>query len=199
VTPRVAALVLAAGLSRRMGGANKLLAPFEGAPLIARVVDTALASPARPVCVVTGHDAGALRAALSGREVVFAHNPAPEAGLASSLRAGLAALPAGLDGVLVCLGDMPWVRPAHLAALLAAFAAPERPICVPRFEGRRGNPVLWPARHFGAMAALAGDAGARGLLDAHAAEVCYVPVADAGVTRDVDTPADLPAARGAPP
>lgn len=184
----VAALVLAAGLSRRMG-ANKLLAELGGEPLVARAVDAALGSRARPVVVVLGHEAERVRAALAGRAVVFARNEAPAAGLSASLRAGLAALPAGAAGTLVCLADMPWVRASHLDALLAAFERdPRRPICVPTFEGRRGHPVLWPARHFPALDALRGDRGARELLDVFAAELCYVPVADAGVTRDVDTP-----------
>ncbi len=191
---RVAAVVLAAGLSRRMGAANKLLAEIDGAPLVARCVDVVLASAARPVVVVTGHDAPRVRAALAGREVIFVENPEPAAGLAASLRTGVTALGAPLDGALICLGDMPWVRSDHIAALIAAFAASaERPICVPTHDGKRGNPVLWPARHFAAIAALTGDRGARSLLDAHADEVCYVPVADPGVTLDVDTPEALAA------
>jgi molybdenum cofactor cytidylyltransferase len=189
---RVGAVVLAAGLSRRMGAANKLLLDVDGAPMLARCVDAALASSARPVVVVTGHEAAAVRAALAGREVIFVHNPEPEAGLASSLRLGIAALGEKVDGAVVCLGDMPWVRAEHIEVLIAAFeASGERPICVPTHDRKRGNPVLWPARHFAAIAALTGDSGARSLLDAHAGEVCYVPVADPGVTLDVDTPEAL--------
>jgi molybdenum cofactor cytidylyltransferase len=194
--PRVGALVLAAGLSRRMNGANKLLAELGGRPVVAHAVDAVLASPARPVLVVTGHEAERVRAALAGRAVAFAHNPEPGAGLSASLRAGLAALGDEVDAALVCLADMPCVRAETVAALIAAFGASgRRAICAPSFEGRRGNPVLWPARFFPALAALAGDAGARALLDAHAGQVCYVPVADAGVTLDVDTPEALAALR----
>jgi molybdenum cofactor cytidylyltransferase len=180
-----------------MGGANKLLVALDGAPVVAHAVDAVLATRARPLLVVTGHEAERVRAALAGRALVFVHNPDYAAGLSSSLRAGLAAFGAAVDGALVCLADMPWVRPVHIEALIAAFEARgERPICVPSFEGRRGNPVLWPARHFAAIAALSGDAGARSLLEVHAEEVCHVPVADPGVTLDVDTPAALGAAGG---
>jgi molybdenum cofactor cytidylyltransferase len=190
---RVAALVLAAGFSRRMGGANKLLAPLEGAPVIARVVDAVLASRARPVVVVTGHDAEAVRGALAGRDVCFAHNPAPAEGLSASLRTGLTALE-DVDGALVCLGDMPWVRATHIDALLASFEGRrDEPICAPTWQGQRGHPVLWPKRHFAALAALRGDAGGRALIAAHAGEIYSVPVADAGVTLDVDTPEALAA------
>lgn len=194
--PRVGALVLAAGLSRRMNGANKLLAELGGRAVVACAVDAVLASRARPVVVVTGHEAERVRAALAGRDVRFAHNAAFGAGLSTSLRAGLAALGGELDAALVCLADMPRVRAAHVDALIAAFeASGGRAIAAPRFEGRRGNPVLWPARFLPALAALPGDAGARALLDAHAGEVCYVPVADAGVVLDVDTPEALAALR----
>jgi molybdenum cofactor cytidylyltransferase len=193
----VGALVLAAGLSRRMNGANKLLAVLGGRTVVARAVDAALASPARPVVVVTGHDAERVRAALAGRALRFAHNPEPAAGLSGSLRTGLAALGGEVDAAVVCLGDMPFVRAEHIAALVEAFArSGGRAICAPSFEGRRGNPVLWPARFFPELAALSGDAGARERLDAHAGEVCYVPAADAGVTLDVDTPEALAALEG---
>ena len=196
LAPAVGAVVLAAGVSRRMGEASKLLAEIDGAPLVARCVDAVLASRARPVVVVTGYEAARVRAALAGRELSFVHNPDAAAGLASSLRAGIAALGEKVDAAVVCLADMPWVRAEHIDALIAAFlASGERPICVPTFGLERGNPVLWPARHFAEIAALSGDGGARSLLEAHAEEVCTVPVADPGVTLDVDTPAALAAAR----
>jgi molybdenum cofactor cytidylyltransferase len=184
-------VVLAAGLSRRMGEANKLLLEVEGGPMVARCVDAVLGSAARPVVVVTGHEQARVRAALAGRELIFVHNPEPAQGLATSLRTGIAALGDELAGAVVCLGDMPWVHAGQIEALLAAFAASdERSICVPTFDGKRGNPVLWPARYFAEIRALTGDSGARSLLAAHADEVCYVPVSNPGVTLDVDTPLD---------
>jgi molybdenum cofactor cytidylyltransferase len=184
-------VVLAAGRSSRAGGVNKLLAPLGGDPLIAHAVDAALASRAATVVVVTGHQAPRVRAALAGRDVRFAHNRYYARGLSSSLRRGLVSLDPAFEGALVCLGDMPWVRAADLDALIAAFARTDRPICVPTRGRRRGNPVLWPARHFAALRALQGDVGARSLLRRYAREVVRVPMSDAGVTRDVDTPADL--------
>ena len=181
-----------------MGPANKLLAELDGEPLIARAVDAALASRAANVVVVIGHQAARVRAALAGRDVAFAHNRYYARGLSSSLRRGLSALDPEVEGALICLGDMPWVTAADLDALVAAFARASRPICVPMRGRRRGNPVLWPARHFPALRSLHGDVGARGLLRRYAREVLRVPMPDAGVTRDVDTPWDLIAARTAP-
>lgn len=185
--PRIAAVVLAAGRSRRMEGPNKLIADVGGAPMIARVVDTLLSTPLRPVVVVLGHEAERVRDALPGRGVRFVVNPDAAEGMSTSLRAGLDALE-GVDAALVCLGDMPWVRPAHVEALCAAFDPMEgRAICVPFHEGKRGNPVLWAARYFDEMRALSGDTGARELLERHGDAVWSVPVDDAGVTLDVDT------------
>ena len=194
----VAAVVLAAGTSSRMRGTNKLLAELDGKPVVAHAVDAALASRAANVVVVTGHQAARVRDALAGRDVAFAHNRYFARGLSSSLRCGLRALDPVISGALICLGDMPWVSRADLDALIAAFARGDAPICVPTRAGRRGNPVLWPARHFAALRALQGDVGARGLLRRHAREVVRVAMRGAGITRDVDTPDDLVKAANRP-
>ncbi len=195
--PRIAAIVLAAGRSTRMGPANKLLQDIEGHPMVARVVDAALASTARPVVVVTGHQAEAVQAALAGRDVAFVHNPDYATGLASSLRQGLSALPADCDGALVALGDMPRLTAGHLEQLISAFSPVEgRAIIVPTWGGKRGNPVLWAARFFPEMKAVAGDVGARHLIGEHADLVREVESPDDAVLLDVDTPDILARLRG---
>jgi len=194
--PRVGAVVLAAGRSSRMGAANKLLAEVDGASMVAHAVDAALASRASAVVVVTGHDSTRVRAALAGREVTFAHNSDPAAGLSLSLQRGLAALGPEVDGALICLADMPRVGAAALDRLIAAFDPLEgRSVCVPVWNGKRGNPVLWARRFFAEMAELAGDTGARHLIGAHAEFVCEVAMPDDAVLIDVDTPEALAAAR----
>ncbi|MEK9970486.1 MAG: NTP transferase domain-containing protein, partial [Ferrovibrio sp.] len=141
--PKVATLILAAGLSSRFGDGHKLLAELDGKPVLRHVVEHAKASSANPLLLVTGHRAEDVRAA-AGPDITTVHNPSYAEGLASSLRAGLSALPQGLDGVIVCLGDMPDVRPATFEALIAAFNPTEgRAICLPVFGGKRGNPTLW--------------------------------------------------------
>jgi molybdenum cofactor cytidylyltransferase len=190
---RIAAIVLAAGRSRRMAPRNKLLIEDgDGRAMVARVVDHALASRARPVVVVTGHMAKEVRAALSGRSVLYAHNDHFADGLASSLRAGLAALPPATDGALVCLGDMPLVDGPMLDRLIDAFDPEEgRGIVLPTFNGKQGNPMLWGARFFPAMAALSGDSGARHLAAEHAEAVVEVELGSDAVLRDFDTPETL--------
>jgi molybdenum cofactor cytidylyltransferase len=173
---------------------NKLLERLDGGPLVVRAVDALLASSARPVLVVTGHQAEAVRAALAGRDVETVDNPRHAEGMASSLRAGVAALPPGVAGALVCLADMPRVRAEHVGALLEAFD-PDRggSICVPVHAGRRGHPVLFAARHFAELLQLSGDRGARALLEARPDVVREVPVDDDGVLVDIDTPEEFQA------
>ncbi|MFC3677257.1 NTP transferase domain-containing protein [Ferrovibrio xuzhouensis] len=195
--PNIAVLVLAAGLSRRFGDGHKLLAEVDGRPVIRHVVETALQTDHRPVLLVTGHQADAVTAAAgNGDRLQVVHNPAYAEGLAGSLRTGMAALPPDTDGVLVCLGDMPDVSTMVLDQLAAAFNPVEgRAICLPVFNGKRGNPALWGAQFFDELARLQGDSGARSLFMPHAEWICEVPVDCAGILLDYDTPAML-AARG---
>ena len=195
--PRIAAIVLAAGQSRRTGRRNKLLAEIDGQPMVARVVDAVAASAAATVVVVSGFEAERLGAALAGRDLTIVHNPRFDEGLSTSLRTGLGALTqsgARVDGVMVCLGDMPGVKSRHIDALISAFDPLEgRAICVPVYQGKRGNPVLWGASLFAEIAGVAGDVGARHLIGEHAEVVCEVAIDDPGVLLDVDTPEALAA------
>jgi molybdenum cofactor cytidylyltransferase len=192
--PRIGALVLAAGRSTRMGSANKLLAEVEGAPMVIRAVDAALASQAAKVVVVTGHDAERVATAIAGRKVTVMHNSDYATGMSTSLHRGLAAFDEGVDGVIVCLADMPRIAAATLDRLIAAFDPVEgRAICVPTWNGKRGNPVLWAKRFFPEMAEIHGDTGARHLIGEHGDLVCEVAMADDAVLIDVDTPDALAA------
>ncbi len=192
---RIAAVVLAAGRSTRMGGPNKLLAEIGGKPLVRMAVEQALASRARPVIVVTGHERERVEAALAGLPVKLVHNPDFAQGLGTSLRAGIAAVPAeadGVDGVIVCLGDMPQVDAALIDRLIAAFDPERGALAVmPTIDGRRGNPVLWSRRFFPDLMAIEGDVGARHLIDRYGEAVVEVPVTGTAALTDVDTPEAL--------
>ena len=188
----VACIVLAAGRSTRMGGDNKLLCDVAGEPMVRRVAVTALASRARPVHVVVGHQSAQVRAALAGLDVACIDNPDYASGLSSSLKAGIASLPTHVLGALIALGDMPSIQVADLKRLLAAFdAAAARAIVVPVYNGQRGNPVLWPAELFPLLMQLAGDAGARQLFASHADRIAEVTLDDAAILLDIDTPEAL--------
>jgi len=162
---RCAAVVLAAGLSRRMGERNKLLMRYRGEPLAVHCLRTLDAAGVSDCVVVLGHQAGTVREALAGFGVRFVLNPDYEQGMAGSIGAGIGALGASVDGALICLADMPALRAATIERLIAAFdeAGGDHP-CVPLHARRRGNPVLWPRRAFTALAALEGDRGAKRLL-----------------------------------
>jgi molybdenum cofactor cytidylyltransferase len=194
--PRIGALLLAAGQSRRMGGPNKLLAEIDGVPMVTRVTQRLLASRARPIIAVLGNQAAAVDAALGKLPVERVRNPEFAAGLSTSLKRGIAALPPDLDGVIVCLGDMPLISGRHLDRLIAAFNPLEgRAIIVPTRRGKRGNPVLWSRQFFPEMAGLAGDVGAKHLIGEHAELVAEVEMDDDAVLVDIDTPDALDAFR----
>ncbi|HEX3536812.1 MAG TPA: molybdopterin-binding/glycosyltransferase family 2 protein [Stellaceae bacterium] len=190
--PRIAALLLAAGKSSRMGGPNKMLAEIDGTPMVARTAQRLLSSRARPIVAVLGNEADAVDAALGKLPVERVRNPAFAEGLSTSLKCGLAALPPEIDGAIVCLGDMPLIAGRDLDRLVAAFNPLEgRAIVVPTRRGKRGNPVLWARRFFPEMAELAGDVGAKHLIGEHADLVAEIEMDTDGVLVDIDTPEAL--------
>lgn len=189
---RIAAVVLAAGESRRMGRANKLTLPIEGTPMVARVVDVLHHSRAGRIIVVTGHEPERIEKALERRDATIVHNPDHAEGIASSIRAGVEAVGEDVDGVLIALGDMPWVTSEVIDKLIDAFTADgELSIFIPMFGRKRGNPVLWGAEHLPELKALVGDVGGKVIWQRHPAAVCYVDVESAGINIDVDTPEAL--------
>lgn len=189
--PRVAALVLAAGRSARMGSVNKLLLDYRGRPLVRRVVESVLESAVDAVTVVTGHEGERVADVLADLPVRRVHNPDYPEGMSTSLRSGLAAVAGQCDAVLVCLGDMPEIRAAHIDRLIDAFdPVADRAICLPVHAGQRGNPVLWAAEFIPAMGRITGDRGARALLHEFAGRVHEVAMGDPAVLFDVDWPTD---------
>jgi len=193
--PKIAALVLAAGMSSRMGS-NKLLADLNGKSMIRHIVEAALASQARPVVVVTGNNADAVRSVIGGLDVQFTDNPDFSKGLSTSLRSGIKSVRADCDGALVLLGDMPDVSSALIDRLIAAFdPGEERAICVATRHGKQGNPVLWARRFFSEILTIEGDVGARALIGTYGEMVCEVEAGDDAPLTDIDTPDALKAYR----
>jgi molybdenum cofactor cytidylyltransferase len=187
------ALVLAAGLSSRMGS-NKLLAGFHGEPLVAATVKRLQSSGVDEVVVVLGRDAGAVAAVLpaGARPVV---NADFAQGISTSIRRGVQAAAAS-DAVIIALGDMPLVSVQTVGRMIAAFNPTEhRSIIVPTFNGQFGNPVLWGREHFARLLALSGDKGARSLIGDLKSEAVEIAVDDPGVLMDADTPEALEALR----
>jgi molybdenum cofactor cytidylyltransferase len=193
--PRVSAVVLAAGLSSRMGGPHKLLLDVGGQPMLRRVVQAALAVQPAELVVVTGFRAPEIMAALDGLPVRFVENPAYADGQPGSVVAGVRALTALCDAVMIVLGDQPLLTPAALARLIAAFrTAPEgRSILVPTSGGQRGNPVLFAARHIPEIQAGRMKLGCRRLIETYPDQVALIEMADDAFIRDCDTPEDYAA------
>jgi molybdenum cofactor cytidylyltransferase len=188
LSPQIAAIILAAGTSSRMGY-NKLLVSMNGEPIIRQIAQTVVASKARPIFAVTGNDARRVEEAVGGFEILIVNNPDFRQGMSTSLRAGVSVLPESCDGALIVLGDMPAVMTDLLDRMIAAFD-PERgrAICVAAHAGRRGNPVLFARRFFPQLMGLTGDTGGRQIVAQNSDVVVEVEACDDGPLVDIDTP-----------
>ena len=189
---KIAGLVLAAGQSRRMGSKNKLLAKIDGVSMVRRTVTNVLSSLAEPVIVVTGHESKKVLGKLQDLSVTTIFNAEYKKGLSSSLQTALLALPPKIDGALVCLGDMPHIGADIINQIITAFNPTEsREICVPTWEGKRGNPIVLSSRFFNEIKNISGDVGARSLLGQYREVVFEVEVSSKSVLIDIDTPKSL--------
>ncbi|HEX9565511.1 MAG TPA: NTP transferase domain-containing protein [Gemmatimonadaceae bacterium] len=184
----LAAIVLAAGLARRFG-AQKLLVPFAGSTVIRAVVDTVVSCGVDYIVVVVGPQSDGVRSALGGPPVVWVVNQEPSRGLSSSVAAGVGALPPNVGAALVVLGDQPTLSPVVVRTIMESWRTGAGPIVAPRYRGVRGNPVLFDAAMFSALAALEGEHGARDLIAAEPSRVTMVDVSEPPPL-DVDTPSD---------
>ena len=189
MSPQIDAIVLAAGLSTRTGERNKLLLPLAGKPLIAHAVEAALNSLACTVHVVTGHQSDQVAAALNDYTVNIVHNPNFAKGMSSSIKSGIRALSTEVDGVVLCLGDMPLVVSHHLDLLINNFAV--NVPCAPYYRERRGHPVLFPRSMFSDLLQLSGDTGARKLLQQIESTILQIDVNDEGIFFNVNRSTDL--------
>jgi molybdenum cofactor cytidylyltransferase len=189
----ITAIVLAAGMSTRMGAENKLLLPFRGTTLIGNMVDVVTRSRVGETLVVVGHEAEQVKAALRGKPVRFVENPAYAEGMGSSVQAGIRAASPQATGLMVCLTDLPLVETAEIDRLIAAFEARPadgQPIAVPCHRGQRGNPVLMSARYREEALAMRGVAGCRGIVKRYPERVVEVEMEQDHILRDIDTPED---------
>ncbi|MEQ1711845.1 MAG: nucleotidyltransferase family protein [Hyphomicrobium sp.] len=197
----VTAVLLAAGASTRFGAGNKLLAEIGGEAMVARVARALLCSQVGAIIVVTPPDRSAIAAALArveaGGRLSLIANPDPSRGIASSIATGIFAVDATSAGVMIVPGDMPDLAAADFDRLLAAFVAEggDALVHAATAAGRQRNPVVWPRRLFGALAALQGDVGGKPLIAGERAvrpdRVVAVAFADEAALRDVDRPEDL--------
>ncbi|MBU1211623.1 MAG: nucleotidyltransferase family protein [Alphaproteobacteria bacterium] len=191
---KVDCIVLAAGLSRRFGETDKLMAEVGGKPLIWHAATCALNARCNRVVVVIGRDGEQIISALDGLAVTLCPNPVHDKGIGSSISAGVASLPAATDGVLILPADMPWMQSDLIDRLISVFAAAGgKAVVYPTTAGgEQRNPVLWPRSEFRNLVKLNADQGARGLIAGTSNERIEVLVADDRIFRDIDSPHDLP-------
>jgi len=186
--PVFAAVVLAAGSSRRMGRENKLLAEIDGVPMLHKVLDAVTTSAVQHCVIVTGFESERVAQSVAHFQADIVHNPEHARGLSTSLQAGLASLPDEVDAALIVLGDMPDIDARLLEQLMQSFDPQQgREICVPVCNGKRGNPVLWSKRFFADLCAVQGDIGGRHLLGEFDDWIQECVVSDASIHRDIDT------------
>jgi molybdenum cofactor cytidylyltransferase len=187
--PELAAIVLAAGLSSRMGKFKLLLSWLDDKPIIAHIISKLIDLPLSHIVVVTGNHAEEVQTALSDFDVTFAHNPDYVAGeILSSLKVGLHNMPDSIDAVLVVPGDLPRVSLSVFQAVMNAYDSDS--IIVPNYVGKNGHPVMFPRLFWKEILALAPDKAPRTVLKAHSDSVCKVAVDSDGILADIDTPDD---------
>jgi molybdenum cofactor cytidylyltransferase len=184
----IAGVLLAAGGARRFGS-QKLVAPFDNAPLVWHAA-AALARSTDALVIVIGHEADAVRAAVSDVDASIVVNPDWRQGLSSSLKCGIASLPADAEAIVVALGDQPRIDPLVVRSLVHEWRSSGKPIVTARYRGERGHPVLFDRSVFPQLAALRGDVGARTIFEQSPDQVAYVDVDDA-VPAEFDTIEDL--------
>lgn len=192
---RVAAILLAAGASRRFGAADKLLATLDGVPLVRRTADVLAAAGIDTILAVVDPANAAVARALEGTRATLVPNPRHAAGMGASIAAGVRALPAAIEGALVVPADMPALSTHLLARIRAAFGEHQGRAIVHPVDaaGIQRNPVLWPRRHFHRLAALDGEAGGKAILAAYAGEAIGVAADSEHELDDIDTPEELAA------
>ena len=187
--PKFGLILLAAGLSRRMGGPNKLLQPYRGKPLLAHALAGAGEMDFIDRIAVTGRDRAEVETLAASHGFRCVHNDRFEDGLGTSIAAGARAVPPEASGVFIALGDMPDIEIEHYQALAGNFG--RRSIVMPVHEGSRGHPVLFCASYLAELSALSSGEGGRSLLRRHKSLVVEVATKDPGALRDVDTPEDF--------
>ena len=185
MSKRIAAIVLAAGRSTRMGDDNKLLLTFNDKSMVNYVVEQLNNSDVSSIYVVTGNESEAVKKSISAT-VKYVHNPEFFQGLSTSVKAGIGALPNDIDGVIICLGDMPYITSSNYNVLIAAFE--EGKIIVPTTNGKIGNPLLFASDYFTDFDILEGDKGARKLLKDYPNKIIEVDLNTEAIFQDIDTP-----------
>jgi molybdenum cofactor cytidylyltransferase len=187
--PRIAAVVLSAGESSRMGRPKALL-PIEGETFIGRIVGSLKRTQVGKILVVLGHNAGPLAAAIGALPVEILINPNYQLGQLSSLQVAVRTLlpDPDCDGMLVHLVDHPYIDASLVDRMIRQFYESKKNIVVPRCRGKRGHPVLFSRRLFGELLDAPMDQGAKAVVNAHGDATLEIETDEEGIAVDIDTP-----------
>jgi molybdenum cofactor cytidylyltransferase len=182
----VSAIVLAAGESNRMGKPKQIM-PLGESTILEQAIDNILSSIVDETIVVLGYKAEEVRKAIANRPVRIALNPNYRQGMSTSIITGLNLIDHRAQAVMVALGDQPFVDSQTIDDLIGAFAADNKGIAVPVYQGRRGHPVIFDIGYKDELLKLEGDVGGREIIARYPEDVIEVTVDCEGVCIDIDT------------
>lgn len=183
---KISAILLGAGKSKRMG-VDKLSLPLGRKTVLERSLDALLRSKVKEVIVVLGGRTKRLRGCLEGLKVKVIINPQYRKGMSTSIRRGLRAISPDSQGILIALGDQPFVKRRTIDALIDGFLRKKGGIVVPFFNGRKGHPVIFDRKYEKELMKLRGDAGGRTILEKYSYDVIEARTKSEGVVKDLDT------------
>ncbi|MBS3905969.1 MAG: molybdenum cofactor cytidylyltransferase [Syntrophaceae bacterium] len=182
----VSAILLGAGESKRMGR-DKLSLPWGKKTILERCLKTLLRSRVKEVVIVLNDRKKEINHRLGKKKIKVVVNPDYKRGMSTSIRYGMKAIDPKSDGILIALGDQPFIKTRTINALIGAFGRAEGKIVVPSFRGRRGHPVIFHRKYEEELLRLRGDAGGKTIVMKHSEDVRIIPVKSEGVIRDIDT------------
>jgi molybdenum cofactor cytidylyltransferase len=182
----ISAVLLGAGESKRMG-VNKLLLPWRRKTVLEHCFETLLQSKVQEVVIVINLRNKEIVNLFQGLKVKVIVNPYSKRGMSTSVRKGLEAIHPKCDGILIALGDQPFLKTRTINALIRAFDQGKEGIIIPSFQGRHGHPVIFHRRYKRELLNLKGDVGGRSIIERHPGDIRVVPIKSIGVVKDIDT------------
>jgi len=183
---RISAVLLGAGESKRMGF-DKLSLPWRRKTVLKHCLETLLRSKVQEVVIVLSHRNKEIKHLFQGQKVKIVVNPYSKRGMSTSIRKGLEAVHPRSDGILIALGDQPFLKRRTINALIRAFDQGREGIIIPSFQGRKGHPVIFHRRYKEELRKLKGDVGGRSIVDRHPGDIRVLPIKSVGVVKDIDT------------
>ena len=190
--PKVSAIILASGLSQRMGKKDKITYLFQNKPMISHVVDAALNSDIKEIIIVTGNNFSKVKQIFKNNNLKITYNKFYKKGLSSSIKTGLKLVSKDVDATIFMLGDMPLIDSKLINKMLAAFDPIEgRSIIIPTFHGKWGQPILFSSDLFSQINSISGDSGAMSIILLNSNLISDIEHINNSILKDFDTPEDF--------